>query len=174
MEDFNQEIKFEFEAQLNENMKCDINERIINVFKAYSKKIGIYLNSLYFLYNGDKINDFEKIFDQIISKDNKINKKIKILVYKINEDNDKMNVYFSEVDTINRLTCSKNEAIKNVCERYENDLNFKHSSKIYKHEGIELDLDKIFADCNNSKNDIFIKVYPKALIIIIFAYLDFI
>ena len=165
------EINIEFEAQLNENMKCDINERIINVFNAYSEKIGIDLNSLYFLYNGDQINDFEKTFDQIITKDNKINMEIKILVYKVNEDNDKINVYFSKGDTISRLTCNKNETIKNVCERYENDSNFKPSSKIYKHEGIELDLDKTFADYNNSKNDIFIKVYPKTLIIITFAYL---
>ena len=152
-------------------MKYNINEKIINVFKAYSKKIGIELNSLYFLHNGGQINDFEKTFDQIANKDNKINMEIKILVYKVNEDNNKMNVYFSEGDTISRLTCNKKETIKNVCERYEYDSNFKPKSKIYKHEGIELDFDKTFADYNHSKNDIFIKVYPKTLIIITFAYL---
>ena len=164
-------IEFIFESQFSERMKYNINEKIINVFKAYSKKIGIELNSLYFLHNGGQINDFEKTFDQIANKDNKINMEIKILVYKVNEDNNKINVYFSEGDTISRLTCNKIETIKNVCERYENDSNFKPKSKIYKHEGIELDLDKTFTDYKNSKNDIFIKVYPKTLIIITFIYL---
>ena len=164
-------IEFIFESQFTERIKCNINEKIINSFKAYSKKIGIDLNSLYFLYNGDIINEFGKTFDQLASKDNKINMEIKILVYKINEDNNKMNVYFSEGDTTIRLTCNKNETIKNVCKRYEKDSNLKPNSKIYKHEGIKLDLDKTFADYNNSKNDIFIKVYPKTLIIIIFTYL---
>ena len=164
-------IEFIFQSQITERIKCNINEKIINVFKAYSKKIGIDLNSLYFLHNGDIIKDFKKTFDQLANKDNKINMEIKILVYKVNEDNNKMNVYFSEGDTISRITCNKNEIIKNVCEKYENDSNIKPKSKIYKHEGIELDLDKTFADYNNSKNDIFIKVYPKTLIIITFIYL---
>ena len=164
-------IEFIFESQFTEKMKCNINEKIINIFKSYSKKIGIDLNSLYFLSNGDQIKDFEKTFDQLARKDNKTIMEIKILVYKLNEDNNKMNVYFSEGDTITRLTCNKNETIKNVCERYENDSNLKPNSKTYKYEGIELDLDKTFADYNNSKNDIFIKVYPKTLIIITFAYL---
>ena len=113
-------IEFIFEAQFTERMKCNINEKIINVFKAYTKKIGRDLNSLYFLYNGDIINDFGKTFDQLANKDNKRNMEIKILVYKVNEDNNKMNVYFSEGDTISKFTCNKNEIIKNVCERYEN------------------------------------------------------
>ena len=168
-EDIN--IEFIYEAQDRENIKCNINEKIINVFTAYSKKIGVDLNYLYFLYNGDKINDFEKTFDQLANKDNKINKEIKILVYKVNEDSTKINVYFSEGDIISKFSCDKNETIRNVCNRYENDLNFKFNSKIYKHESIELDLDKTFAYYNNSENDIFIKVYPKTLVLIIFSYL---
>ena len=42
---------------------------------------------------------------------------------------------------------------------------------IYIYEGKELDLDKTFDDYTNDKNDFFIKVYPKELINIIFAYL---
>ena len=164
-------IVFIYESQEKENIKCNINEKIINVFKAFSKKIGVDLNSLYFLYNGDKISDFEKTFDQLINKDNRIIMEITILVYKANEDNSKINVYFSEGDNISKFSCDKNETIRNICNRYENDFNFKLNSKIYKHEGIELDLDKAFAYYNNSENDIFIKVYPKTLVLIIFAYL---
>ena len=164
-------IVFIYESQEKENIKCNINEKIINVFKVFSKKIGVDLNSLYFLYNGDKINDFEKTFDQLINKDNRIIMEITILVYKANEDNSKINVYFSEGDNISKFSCDKNETIRNICNRYENEFNFKHNSKIYKHEGIELDLDKTFPYYNNSENDIFIKVYPKTLVLIIFAYL---
>ena len=43
--------------------------------------------------------------------------------------------------------------------------------KNFKHKDIELDLDKTFADYDNSENDIFIKVYTKELIFLVFAYL---
>ena len=164
-------IEFILESLDRENMKCNINEKIINVFEAYSKKIGIDLNSLFFLYNGDIINDFEKTFEQLANRDNKTNMEIKILVYKANEDNNTINVYFSEGNITSKFSCNKNETIRSVCDRYEKDSNFKPNSRIYKYEGNELDLGKTFAYYNNSKNDIFIKVYPKTLVIIIFTYL---
>ena len=165
-------IEFILESLDRENMKCNINEKIINVFEAYSKKIGIDLNSLFFLYNGDIINDFEKTFEQLANRDNKTNMEIKILVYKANEDNNTINVYFSEGNITSKFSCNKNETIRSVCDRYEKDSNFKPNSRIYKYEGNELDLGKTFAYYNNSKNDIFIKFYTKTLVIIIFTYLE--
>ncbi len=85
-------IEFVLESQFKESIKCSINEKISSLFEAYSKKIGIDLSSYYFLYNGVLITDFEKTFEQIANKDDKVNMKMTILVYKVNEDNDKINV----------------------------------------------------------------------------------
>ena len=187
-QDTPKEIKiiFNFETQDIDIIKCNIKEKIITTFKNYSKKIGIELNSLYFLCNGDKICDFEKTFEEIANSENKENMEINILVYKasksqidedstnksqINEDS-KINVYFLEPKNTKRITCKRKDKIKNICEKYEMQTQSKSKSLIYKLNGIELNLEKSFDYYEKINNDIFIHVFSKTLIIILFAYLN--
>ena len=95
-----EEIKiiFTFESQDIDIIKCNINEKLITIFKNYSKKIGTELNSLYFLCNGEKISDFEKTFEEIFNSENKKNMEINILVYKVSkspiDEDSTIHVYF--------------------------------------------------------------------------------
>ena len=172
-------IVFIYESLDTDSIKCNLNEKIINIFKEYCKKKGIDLNSHYFICNGDQIKDYEKTFDQLANRENKINMEIKILVFKAYTDDEsnyeasKLNVFFMHPDPnyTRKITVNENERIENICNKYENESNFKPNSIIYKYEGIELDLDKTFGYYNKSKNDIIIRVYPKTLVLIIFAYL---
>ena len=109
-------IIFNFEIQDIDIIKCNIKEKIITIFKNYFKKIGIELNSLYFLCNGDKICDFEKTFEEIANSENKENMEINILVYKasksqIDEDST-INVYFLEPKNTKIITCKRKDKIK--------------------------------------------------------------
>ena len=45
-------IIFTFEALDKDLIKCDIKEKLINIFKNYSKKKGIELDSLFFYAMG--------------------------------------------------------------------------------------------------------------------------
>ena len=166
------DVEFTFEFQEKEIIKCNRNEKLINIFKDYAKKKGLRLNYIYFLCNGNAIDDFEQTFEQLANEVNKENKEIKILVFKAGEENSsKINVFFLEIFNTKKYISEPNEKIKVICEKYEKESNFRPNSLIYIYEGKELDLDKTFADYINDKNDIFIKVCPKELIYIIFSYL---
>ena len=127
-------IKFTFEAQDIDIIKCDIKEKLINIFKNYSKKKGLELDSLYFLCNGEIINDFEKSFEELANTENKINMEINILVYKINElkinENSLINVYFLEEKNTKRIKCQRKDKIKDICNNYEIQTNFRPNSII--------------------------------------------
>ena len=166
------DVEFTFDFQEKEIIKCNRNEKLINIFKDYAKKKGLRLNNIYFLCNGNAIDDFEQTFDQLANEVNIENKEIKILVFKAGEENSsKINVFFLEIFNTKKYISDPNEKIKVICEKYEKESNFRPNSLIYIYEGKELDLNKTFADYINDKNDIFIKVYPKELIYIIFSYL---
>ena len=166
------DVEFTFDFQEKEIIKCNRNEKLINIFKDYAKKKGLRLNNIYFLCNGNAIDDFEQTFDQLANEVNIENKEIKILVFKAGEENSsKINVFFLEIFNTKKYISEPNEKIKVICEKYEKESNFRPNSLIYIYEGKELDLNKTFADYINDKNDIFIKVYPKELIYIIFSYL---
>ena len=168
-------IKFTFEAQDIDIIKCDIKEKLINIFKNYSKKKVLELYSLYFLCNGEIINDFEKSFEELANTENKINMEINILVYKINEskinEDSLINVYFLEEKNTKRIKCQRKDKIKDICNNYEIQTNFRPNSIIYKYKGVELDLEKTFDSYDILNNDIFINVCSKTLIYIIFVYL---
>ena len=166
-------ICFDFENE-KDYMYCDIKETLINVFKKYSEKKGIDLDSIYFLCNGEKIEDFQKTLEQIANTENKIAMEIYILVIKILpiDDDSMKNAYFLKGNEAIKIPCKKTDSIRETINKYENLTNCKPNSLIYKHKGIQLDPDKTFEDYDNINNDIFITVIPKTLICILFVYLN--
>jgi len=68
-----QEVKIQ--SKKNENMN--------NIFKRYTNKINKDINNLYFIYNGNIINNNDIKLEEINNKENEIN----ILVYDINNTN---------------------------------------------------------------------------------------
>ena len=168
-------ISFIYESQITNTIKCNINEKMINILKNYSNIIGKKLDSLFFIANGTQIDNYEKTINEIASKENKRIIEIKILVYKKSEsinDDDSKNIYFLEENNTIKISCKKGDKIKSISEKYENLTKFKNNSIIYKYKGKELDLEKTFDDYNIKEKDIFINVYKKTLIYIIFTYLN--
>ena len=168
-------ITFIYESQKANTIKCNINEKLINIFKNYSNIIGQRLDSLFFIYNGSYIDDFEKTINEIANKESKNIMEIQILVYQKSEDindDDSKNIYFLEEKNTIKIPCKKDDKIKSISEKYERLAKFNHKSIIYKYKGKELDLEKTFDDYNIKEKDIFINVNKKTLIYIIFAYLN--
>lgn len=165
-------VEFILESKDNDIIKCNRNEKLIKIFKDYAKKKGLNFNSIYFLCNGNKIDDFEQTFDQLANRENKESMEIKILVFSASEENAAtINVFFLEIFNTKKYVCDPNVKVKEICDKYEKESNLRPNSMIYIYEGKELDLDKTFDDYENFKNDFFIKVFPKELVYIIFSYL---
>ena len=168
-------IIFTYESQKENTIKCNINEKVINILQKYSKLIGKELNSLYFICNGARLDDYEKTINEIANKINISNMEINILVYEqsdsVNGDDTK-NIYFLEENNTIKIPCKKDDKIKTISEKYEHLTKFNHKSVIYKYKGQELDLEKTFDDYNIKEKDIFINVDKKTLLYIIFSYLN--
>ncbi len=65
-------------------IQCTFEEKMRDICQKYASKIEENLNSLAFLYGGNQIN-FELLFKNQANSLDKANKKMKVLVYK-NED----------------------------------------------------------------------------------------
>ena len=81
----------------NINIHCNKNDKMKEIFEKFINKVQIDRNRIYYLYNGELINE-ELTFDKIVN-DKNINK-IKILVYLINEELNKNNLVKS-----NKIIC---------------------------------------------------------------------
>ena len=74
-------------------IQCDENEKMKNICIRFSIKLNIDINKLYFLYNGDKLNEELKLIDITKGIDKK---EIIILVNDINEIIKKENIISSK------------------------------------------------------------------------------
>ena len=73
------------------NIQCNSNDKMKDIFQKFIIKAQINNNQLlYYLYQGNKINE-DLTFEQIISSNDKEYNKIKILVNIINENDNKIN-----------------------------------------------------------------------------------
>ena len=107
----------------------NLNEKIEDLFKKYETKIGKDISKLYFIYNGNKIND-NTILNEIINEEDKRNNIMNILVNEINETIIKDNIKESKeiicpkcneyilikIDEykINLFKCKNNHEINNI------------------------------------------------------------
>ena len=92
---------------ININIPCDKKDKIKDICEKFINKAQIDKNLVYYLYNGDKINE-ELTLEQIINNNN-INK-IKILVNLINEEINKNTIIRSK--NIICPECKENIRIK--------------------------------------------------------------
>ena len=117
-------------------IQCNINDKIKDIYKKYEIKIGIDISKLYFIYNGNKINDNLNL-NEIINEEDKRRNIINILVYENNETIIKENEIISKeiicpeckenilirIDEykINLYNCKNNHNINNILiKEYEN------------------------------------------------------
>ena len=105
------EVEFIYKGG-NINIHCNKNDKMKDICDKFINKTQIDKNSIYYLYNGDKINE-ELTFENIVN-DNNINK-IKILVNLINEELNKNNLVKS-----NNIICPEcKESIRIKIEDYK-------------------------------------------------------
>ena len=83
-------------------IKCKLNNKIKDIYNKFISKVGIDMNSIYFIYSGNRINNNELTIDQLININDKSINKMKILVESINELNQKKTIIKS-----NDIICSK-------------------------------------------------------------------
>ena len=87
-------------------IQCNINDKIKDIIKRYETKTGNDISNLFFIYNGNKMND-NLILNQIINEEDKRRNIINILVNENNETIIKDNIIKSK-----EVICPKcNESI---------------------------------------------------------------
>ena len=69
---------------VEKEIQCNINDKIKDIFERYANKVGIDISKVFFIYNGNKIND-NLILNEIISEEDKRRYIMNILVNKNNE-----------------------------------------------------------------------------------------
>jgi len=149
-------------------IQCNLNEKIEDIYKKYETKIGIDISKVFFIYNGNKIND-NIILNEIINEEDKRRNIMNILVNENNETIIKDNIKESKeiicpkcnenilikIDEykINLFNCKNNHQINNILlNEYENNIDIskiicdncknKNKSNTYNNE---------FHRCNNCK-----------------------
>jgi hypothetical protein len=78
------EVEFIYKQQIT-IVQCELNNKIGDIYKRFISKVGIDINSVYFLYSGNKIDNNELIIDKLINNNDREIKKMKIVVELINE-----------------------------------------------------------------------------------------
>ena len=137
---------------INTEIQCNINEKLEDILKRYANKIGINISKIYFMYNGNKIND-NKALKDIINEEDKRRNIMNILVY----ENNNTIIKEKKVES-KEIICPKcNETILMEINDYKINLfNCKNNHKIdnlilSEYDNVEkIDLSKIICgDCKN-------------------------
>ena len=169
-------LKLIYESTDTKNIECRMNDKMENIFKNYSVQIGKKIDSLIFLYNGIKINDFQKSFLSIINDEDRKRKEMTVLVYTIEiKEPNTCNIIFSlESEIVRKFQCYRNEKMKNICHKFAVENGCDFDSLIFKYEGKEIDFEKtIFQESNLSDkkcNGMNISVYKKTPLEIEFVF----
>ena len=145
-------LKFTYEGLHTKYLKCKMNEKIEDILKQYAQQIRIQINSLIFLYAGEKIEDFQKTFLSLMNNKDKERKEMNILAVK---DPNIINVILSfESKNIIKKECNKKEIMKNFCQNFAEEKGYDLNSLIFKYEGkeitnLEKNFDKLISMINN-------------------------
>jgi len=151
-------------------IQCDINEKIKDILKRYVNIVEVDISKLYFIYNGNIIDDNNLILNEIINEEDKKRNIMNILVNEniktiINEKkikskeiicpncNENILININEYK-INLFNCKNNHQINNILlSEYENNMDIskiicdkcknKNKSNIYNNEFYRCNICKI-------------------------------
>jgi len=136
-------------------IQCNLNNKIIDIYKKYANKIGINISKVFFIYNGNIIDDNNLILNEIINEEDKRRKILNILVNE-NDENDEI-IIKENTKTKNKMICPKcyEKLLIKIDEYKINLFNCKNNHVINnillnEYENIEkIDMPKI--ECNNCR-----------------------
>jgi hypothetical protein len=164
------EIEFSYKQQITV-VQCELNNKIKDIYNKCISKVGIDINSIYFIYSGNKIDNNELKIDQLINNNDRSINKMKILVESINESNQKKSLIKS-----NDIICPncKEKARINIKDYNINIYGCKNNHNINiilfdEFENLQkIDRSKIICDqCKiNNKNDSYLLITLHSLHII--------
>ena len=144
------EVIFLFEGNKTA-IQCLKDDKMGNICKKYSSKIGIDINSLCFLYSGSQVN-FELAFYQQANNVDNISNNMNILVFKLEQD---------------KFTCPKcGEKInfdKNLIDKIEE----SNHNAVDILGGLQIQIENIIKDKTKQNNINFIKMQLKNINILI-------
>ena len=80
------EIEFLYK-KLNIKIQCELNSKIEDIYKKFITEIDIDINSVHFLYSGNKISNNKLTIEELINSDDRLINKMKIVVESIYELN---------------------------------------------------------------------------------------
>ena len=112
------EVEFNFKEQTI-IIQSELNNKMEEIYNEFISKVGIDINSVYFLYSGNKIDNNEVTIDKLINTNDREIKKMKIVVESINE----LNLDKSLIKS-NDIICPK------CCEKAKININ-NYNIKIY-------------------------------------------
>ena len=96
------EVEFTYKQQII-IVQCELSNKIEDITNKFISKVGIDINSVYFLYSGNKINNKEIFIDKLINFNDREIKKMKIIVESINE----LNIKNKSLIKSNDIICPK-------------------------------------------------------------------
>ena len=169
-------LKLIYESNDTKNIECKMNDKMENIFKNYAVQLGKKIDSLIFLYNGIKINDFQKSFFSIINDVDRKRKEMNVLVYTIEiKEPNICNIIFSlESEIVRKFQFNRNEKMKNICHKFAVENGCDFNSLIFKYEGKEIDFTKTIFEQSNlfdkKCNGMNISVYKKTPLEIEFVF----
>ena len=133
-------------------LKCNSNWNMRKICEKFTLDIGIDIDSVFFLFNGEKIKreDFNKSLMQYINKYN-INV-LNILVFNIDSNqNQSAHIIFSINSEQINIECSMNTKLVDICKKFANKIGKNFSNLCFYYEGQKLDLEKSFIEVATQK-----------------------
>ena len=90
-------------------IQCNKNEKMKEIFKRFALKANLEINKIYFLYNGDKINE-ELKYNEVVNREDNERDTMSILVYETNKTIIQYNI--TKLNEILCPQCNENILIK--------------------------------------------------------------
>ena len=161
-------------------VQCSKEDKMKDICQKLANLIRKNLNSLIFLYGGNLINFQLSFKDQANLTDKKRNE-MSILVYKngnsssasseysenININTEIINVIFSFKGQDTKIPCSKEDKMKDICQKFVNKIGRNLNSLIFLYGGNNINFQLSFKDQANSldkaRNEMKILVYKKEI-----------
>ena len=88
--------------QQNIKIQCELNDKLEDIYEKFITKVGLDINSIYFLYSGNKLNNDKLTIEELINSNDRLTNKMKILVESIYDLNKEKSIIKS-----NDIICPK-------------------------------------------------------------------